>query len=222
MSKLLVNLVYSKICGSASRKAVLVALADRASDDGSGVYVSKTRISAETELSRSTVVSVCQELEAEGVLTAVGKRTGNHGYTVVYHMQCAKIQSLPDAWSKCTNPDTLDADLGNETDEAFQVADHATLEKVQVSNPTRSSVALCDKNRPYRTIDKNSNFSENKKPVAQAVRTSAFALWEANRFRSSDPERARELEAEAEALAVAELAAERGDHSKQKSSKKRG
>ncbi len=205
MSKLLVNLIYSKICGSSSRKSVLICMADRANDDGSGIWVSKARISQETELSRSTVVSVAQELEREGVLTAIGKKAGNHGYTVVYHISVLKINELPDSRPKCTNPASLDDDLGEEADthpELFEVSDHKTLPKVQVSNSPVSSVALYDKNRPYRTIDKNGS----KKDVP---RTSSFVRWEANRFRGSDPQRCAELNSEADEIEAKELALER-------------
>ena len=56
MSKRLVNLVYAKTCGGQTRKAVLVAMADRANDDGSGVWVSKTRLAAEVEVTRNSQI----------------------------------------------------------------------------------------------------------------------------------------------------------------------
>lgn len=215
MSKRLVNLVYAKTCGGQTRKAVLVAMADRANDDGSGVWVSKTRLAAEVEVTRQTIFQVIRDLVEAEILSDRGKRNGKRGYTIQYDLNVKAIKKFPDSW-----PDSEDYEVCE--DDQPIVSSEATLSPPIVSNGRADSVSVNSTSRPYRTIDKNSNFSENKKPVAQTVRTSAFALWEANRFRSSDPERARELEAEAEALAVAELAAERGDHSKQKSSKKRG
>jgi biotin operon repressor len=205
VSKYLVTLCYGKVCGSAPRKAILISMADRANDDGSGVYVSKTRIAAETELSRATVISVTREFESEGILVAVGKRAGNHGYTVVYHMSVARIAALPDAWSKCTNLDTYDEALGNDPEPVdpnlFQVSNHSTLEKVQVSKSTRSSVNAFDKNRPYRTLSNNP--SDSKKASPPPKRTSSFVRWEANRER--DPIKAASLFAEADELAAREI-----------------
>jgi biotin operon repressor len=204
MSKYLVTMCYGKVCGSAPRKAVLISMADRANDDGSGVYVSKTRIAAETELSRATVITVTKELESEGILVAVGKRAGNHGYTVVYKMSIAKISALPDAWPKCLNLDTYDEALGNEPEpsnpEVFQVSNHSTLEKVQVSKPARLSVNAFDKNRPYRTLD---NKPSDLKKASPPKRTSSFVRWEAQRER--DPIKASALYAEADELAAREV-----------------
>ncbi len=203
MSWAIEQLVRGKVCGSSSRKAVLLSLANRANDDGSDVWVSKTRIAAETELARSTVVSVMRELEAGGFIRAIGKKTGNHGYTVVYHMSVEKLSSLQDGWSKCSNPNTLDEALGEEQPEPCEVADHATLKAVQVSKSRRSSVALSDKNSPYRT--KILNPSDQKKASPPPKRTSSFVRWEAQRER--DPIKASALFAEADELADEEVAA---------------
>gem|GEM_PF-5874362 len=190
---------------------MLLSLANRANDDGSDVWVSKTRVSAETELARSTVVSVMQELERDGTIRAVGKKAGNHGYTVVYHMSVEKLAALPDAWSKCSNPNTLDEALGEEQPEGYQVTDHATLKRFQVSKSTRSSVRLSDKNNPYRT--KILNPSDSKKGATRPKTQSdeaAYLLWESQRVRASgDRERAQEMEERAHEMMRTEAAGAR-------------
>lgn len=200
MSRALVDLIFTRRCGSAARKAVLLAMADRANDDGSGVWVSKSRIAAETEWARSTIISAMRGLEAEGILKAIGKKAGNHGYTVVYHMSVAKISALPIAWVKCSDPDTLDGDLGNEKSEYGEVTDHATLKKIQVSNHPGSSVAPTDKNQSLRTFSNSTNEKSRGPPPK---RTSAFVLWEAGRER--DPIKAASLYEEANELAEREM-----------------
>ena len=175
-------------------------MADRANDDGSGVWVSKSRIAAETEWARSTIISAMRSLEAEGILKAIGKKAGNHGYTVVYHMSVLKIAALPTAWVKCSDRDTLDPELGNEASEEGEVSDHATLEKIQVSESPRLSVRSTDKNQSYRTL---SIKSDSKKASSPPQRTSSFVRWEAQRER--DPIKASALYAEADELAENEV-----------------
>jgi len=222
MSRALVDLIFSRRCGSAARKAVLLAMADRANDDGSGVWVSKSRIAAETEWARSTIISAMRALEAEGVIRAIGKKAGNHGYTVVYHMSVAKLAALPTAWGKCSNPDTLDGDLGNERSEDGEVSDHATLEAIQVpatptlkrfqvSESTSLSVRPTDKNQSFiEPIDKPSDSKKTKTPP---IRTASFVLWEAQR--EKNPAKADALFAEAEALADAERENEKRKNTKE-------
>jgi pyocin large subunit-like protein len=90
----------SSICskrklGGSSRKQVLVFLADKASDDGSGIWCSKATIALETELSRSTVKRLLKEFEADGLTTATGRRKNTHGYTVEYAINLNAISTLP-------------------------------------------------------------------------------------------------------------------------------
>ena len=95
MSKRLVNLVYAKTCGGQTRKAVLVAMADRANDDGSGVWVSKTRLAAEVEVTRQTVFQVIRDLVEAEILSDRGKRNGKRGYTIQYDLNVKAIKKYP-------------------------------------------------------------------------------------------------------------------------------
>lgn len=202
MSKHLVTLIYGKVCGSAMRKAVLVAMADRANDDGSGVYVSKSRIAAELECSRTTVQSATRELEEDGILHAVGKKTGNHGYTTIYQISVRNLSLLPDAWVKCTDSSTLDSGLGEDVDDEIQPTNGTALKQSQVPKSTGSSANLFGKNRPYRTIDNNSNSKKTDAPRPKSLSDQAdLLLWEARRVRASgDHERAVEMEQQASDL----------------------
>lgn len=95
MSHKVTTLVYSRVTGSAHRKAVLAYMADRASDDGSGVWASKKTIANEIECGRSTVVKICNEFVAEGIILASGTRKCANGATVVYDLNIAAIRALP-------------------------------------------------------------------------------------------------------------------------------
>ena len=202
MSKHLVTLIYGKVVGPSTgddpnrkatamvRKAVLVALADRANDDGSGVYVSKSRISEELECDRGTVVRACQSLEDHSLIHDVGRKAGNHGFTVIYQISVEKIQELPDAWVKCSNRNTLDVNLGEDVEASLP----ATLGRAQVLEKGRSSVAGSDKNRPYRTIKKHAGAGEraNGPSADRPVGSSSGPSQTDFRRMAADPEYARD------------------------------
>ena len=95
MSHKVVSLVYSRVVGSSVRKCVLAYMADRASDDGRGVFCSKQTIANETEFGRSTIIRTCNEFVAEGILIASGTRKCANGATVEYDLNLDAIAALP-------------------------------------------------------------------------------------------------------------------------------
>lgn len=95
MSHKVVTLVYSRLLGSAHRKAIIAYMADKASDDGRGVFCSKGTIAAETEIARSTVFKTIRDLVTEGVLIEAGNRACKNGATVVYDMDLDAIRAMP-------------------------------------------------------------------------------------------------------------------------------
>lgn len=96
MSHKVVTLVYSRRVGSAHRKSILAYMADRASDDGRGVFCSKGTISEETEIARSTVFKTIRDLVGEGVLIEAGNRACRNGATVVYDLNLEAIRDFPE------------------------------------------------------------------------------------------------------------------------------
>lgn len=95
MSNKVVTLVYTRMLGSAHRKAIVAYMADKASDDGRGVFCSKGTIAAETEIARSTVFKTIRDLIAEGVLIEAGNRACKNGATVVYDINLDAIRAMP-------------------------------------------------------------------------------------------------------------------------------
>ena len=81
--------------GSATRKQVITFLADKASDDGSGIWCSKGTVARCTELSKSTVKRVFLQFLNEGILVETGKRVNSHGFTTAYCINLDKITELP-------------------------------------------------------------------------------------------------------------------------------
>lgn len=115
MSRKLVTLVYERRIGSLMRKAVLAYMADRANDDGSGIWVSKTRIAREIEASRSGVITAIQGMEKDGLLCNHGMlhNRSTYEYSIIVHAvkalplanedenECANLHTDP-----CLNLDT--------------------------------------------------------------------------------------------------------------------
>ncbi|WP_312526747.1 helix-turn-helix domain-containing protein [Paracoccus sp. (in: a-proteobacteria)] len=99
MSHKVVTLVCSRIVGSAAQKAVLVNMADKASDGGEGVFCAKATIVSETELSRATVFRAIDQLVERGLIKEVGQRPCLNGHTVIYDLNMDAIAALPE-WKK--------------------------------------------------------------------------------------------------------------------------
>lgn len=100
MSRYVAALVYRKRVGSMARKSILAYCAERANDDGSGVWASKITISKEVECSKQTVISTMASFVKEGLMIEAGKRKCANGYVVEYDLNIAQIEALPDAISQ--------------------------------------------------------------------------------------------------------------------------
>lgn len=70
-------------------------LADKASDDGSGIWCSKGTIQRHTELGASTVKRSIKDFLNEGILVETGQRRKcKNGFTVVYCIVLTKVRLL--------------------------------------------------------------------------------------------------------------------------------
>ena len=96
MSWRVANLCDEKRFGSPSRKQVIMYLADKASDDGAGIWCSKYTIARHTELSLATIKRIIREFIDEGLLVQTGDRPCDRGYTVVFRICLNRVGELPD------------------------------------------------------------------------------------------------------------------------------
>ena len=80
--------------GSAARKQIIMFLADKASDDGSGIWCSKGTIQRHTELSESTVKRTIIDFLREGILIETGRRQCQNGYTVIYQIVLERVAAI--------------------------------------------------------------------------------------------------------------------------------
>ena len=95
MSWRVANICADRKFGSPVRKQIIMFLADKASDDGSGIYCSKGAVKRHTELGASTVKRTIGDFIQEGILVETGQiRRCTNGYTVVYRMNLSAVETL--------------------------------------------------------------------------------------------------------------------------------
>lgn len=94
MSWRIANECAERRFGSAARKQIIMFLADKASDDGSGIWCSKKTIQRHTELGESTVKRTINDFLTEGILVETGRRPCKNGYTVIYRIEMVKVLEL--------------------------------------------------------------------------------------------------------------------------------
>ncbi|MBO9449922.1 hypothetical protein J7426_06625 [Tropicibacter sp. R16_0] len=94
MSWRIANECAERRFGSAARKQIVMFLADKASDDGSGIWCSKGTIQRHTELSESTVKRTIIDFLREGILIETGRRHCKNGYTVIYRIVLVRVAAL--------------------------------------------------------------------------------------------------------------------------------
>lgn len=87
------SLVLSRKVGSASRKTVLLVMADAANPDGSRVFLSKPSIARRAEISVDTVKRNIKAFLAEGILELTGKHKITNGFTQEY---CINLNVVTD------------------------------------------------------------------------------------------------------------------------------
>lgn len=95
MSWSLVGLTSKRRVGSPALRLLLLTMADKANDDGSGVFASVATLARDIESSPATVKRILKKLEGERLIKRAGTRECPHGYTVVWSVQVSAIEALP-------------------------------------------------------------------------------------------------------------------------------
>lgn len=151
MSYSVLNLVSSRLCGGPTRKALLREMADKASDDGGGIFSSNATLAAVTEVGVSTVKRAIKSLEADGLIVREGERACVYGYTVVWRIDLRAIEALPPIASKAPKaapkPPSADATPSNLNPVQIEPGPNApptpsnlNPHPVQIEPPTRSKL----------------------------------------------------------------------------------
>lgn len=107
MSIEVMTLVFKRSLGSVTRKAVLLAMADAANEDGSGIWKSAETIASECDLSKRTVLRTWSELEAEGLIRRVGIRTVRGGEVIIWSIDVRAVSMLAKPGDRKSPSDTV-------------------------------------------------------------------------------------------------------------------
>jgi hypothetical protein len=95
MSWLVEGAVWKADLGTIARKAVMAYLANKASDDGTGIWASKKTMADELCCSAQHVRNVINSFIDEGLVREVGKRSNATGFTIEYSIILGALDSLP-------------------------------------------------------------------------------------------------------------------------------
>lgn len=95
MSLRVIALCRSRIFRTHTMKHVIKEMADRASDDGSGIWCSKQTLANDTGLSKDGVKKAIKELLALGLIEETGKRRYRNYYTKIYRIVLEEVELLP-------------------------------------------------------------------------------------------------------------------------------
>jgi hypothetical protein len=104
MSNVVAGIVRRRKVGSPTQKAVLLFMADCASDDGSGVWISKSHIADDLEMGRRTVQLAMASLVDAGLVREAGRRKRHNGYTVEYAINLGAVEALNSTRSEAEKP----------------------------------------------------------------------------------------------------------------------
>lgn len=94
MGYIVPGICQTRKVGSPTQKAVLMALASYAWDDGSSVWVTKATLAADLEMGHRTVQDAIRALVEKGLLIVVGEREIKHGFTVEYRIDLDAVEAL--------------------------------------------------------------------------------------------------------------------------------
>jgi hypothetical protein len=107
MSNLVSNLVQTKKVGSNTQKSILMYMADKASDDGSGIWVSKKNMAADLEMAIRTLQTNIKDMVSAGIITEAGQKKHKNGYTVDYTINLERIGTLQNTREHYATPAPL-------------------------------------------------------------------------------------------------------------------
>ena len=96
MSWQLTGLVSRKKWGGQTRRLLALTMADKANDDGSGVYASVRTLARDSEISEATARRTLKEFLDAGIIVKTGERPCLNGATNVYCLQPEIIEAMAD------------------------------------------------------------------------------------------------------------------------------
>lgn len=107
MSNHLISEAYKRRIEGLAKKSVMVLLADKASDDGTGIWASKQTMADELGTSKQTIIATIKALIAEDLVCEIGQRRNVNGYTVEYAINVRALKALPLVKAHCDRSSTV-------------------------------------------------------------------------------------------------------------------
>ncbi len=160
MSNRLISEAYRRDLRTPMRKGVMALLADKADDDGTGIYASKQTMADELCCSKQAMLDTIKAFIAEGLLIEVGHRRVANGFIVEYGIVVSALEALPMVKS---HADRLARQSGTLTGQRV-----APVKEVDRSTPLTPPVQQVDPNPPEPSPSKASPSSEREQAQPQS------------------------------------------------------
>ena len=168
MSNRLISEAYRRDLRTPMRKGVMALLADKADDDGTGIYASKQTMADELCCSKQAMLDTIKAFMGEGLLIEVGHRRAPNGFTVEYGIVVSALEALPLVKSHADRLARQSASLTGQRVAPVQEADRST----SLTPP----VQQVDPNPPEPSPSKASPSSERERVPADAQLLIAQAM----------------------------------------------
>jgi len=137
VSNHLITATYKANLRTPMRKAVMVLLADKASDDGSGIWASKQTMADELCCSKQAVIDTVKAFVAEGLLREDGQRKSPNGYTNCYAIN---VEQLVKVGLVNCHAKKIDRSLSNTSQSAGPVNEVDVTSQSAGPKPSRTHV----------------------------------------------------------------------------------
>lgn len=176
MSRYVAALVYRKRLGSMARKSILAYCAERANDDGTGIWASKVTIAKEVECSKQTVISTLRDLVADGILREVGKRKCQNGFVVEYDIVVSAVEALEDAISRAESTGPI-LDRSNELTPRGQTTLPQEVKPVDPNRPRTVLKPSIAPKPPEGASDLFSEIEDDQTQKTDSIEESFEEFW---------------------------------------------
>jgi hypothetical protein len=175
VSNRLITEAYRRDLRTPMRKGVMALLADKADDDGTGIYASKQTMADELCCSKQAMLDTIKAFIAEGLLIEAGHRRAPNGFTVEYAIVVAALEALPLVKSHADRLARQSATLTGQRPEPVKEIDRSTILTPPVQqvdpnppepSPSKASPSSEREQVQPRPCDRNGQGAEPPKPAA--------------------------------------------------------
>lgn len=172
VSNHLISATYKRDLRTPMRKSVMALFADKASDDGTGIYASKQTMADELCCSKQALLDTIKAFVVEGLLVEVGKRRVANGFTVEYGIIVDALEALPLVKCHADRAARQSSSLTGQPAGPVNVADRSTslaspVQQVDPNPPEPSSPKASPSSRKsaHEPKLKHSRMPDDWKPI---------------------------------------------------------